>query len=272
MLEDYLKKLESTIAPQTYSKQNYKSKFNLNNTSTQEGLSNEIKFIEVINVKPNNIIAESKIRVYNKMLESPEQQSNVNITKSMSPNLSNDKERIHQLSIKNMNYRHEIEAYKNNLNNVTNELEEYKMLVSRLEKQKDNDNKYLLKLEHMLENKRQSGVTMRYSNGSKSDISRILNKNNYYNVEYRNNSLTVEDKENDNMMVLSDKEEVKQYVLNMLTENRKLKYFQNQVYDISKNYDDINLSMLESIKNFQTLSNDQRLSFENEGKLDLISK
>jgi hypothetical protein len=297
MLDDYLKKLENMITPQTYSKQNYKGKFLMDNINTQDVLTNEADqklledYINKIGVKSNNnLLAESRIRIYNKMLESNDKfqsppDDNVikfdrfNRTQSMSPKQSNDKERIHQLNIKNMNYRHEIETLKNNLNDVTKELEECRILVSRLEKQKDSDNKYLLKLEHMLENnKGQNGLTFRkYSNVSMSDISKISKKNcvcnDYYNIEYKNNTLIVEDKYNDNSIAISDKEELKQYILNTLTENRKLKDFQNQVFEISKNYDDINSTMLESIKSLQnTLSSDQRLKFENDGKLDLISK
>jgi hypothetical protein len=164
------------------------------------------------------------------------------------------------------------------MNDAVKELEEYKILVNKLEKQKDSDNKYLLKLEHMLEsNKTQGGLMFRnYSNGSMSDISKISRKtiasNEYYSIEYKTNTIIIEDKYNDSTIAISEKEELKQYILNLLTENRRLKDFQNQVYEISKNYDDINSNMLDSIKSLQDiLSNDQRLKFEEGGKLDLIS-
>ena len=296
MLDDYLKKLENMITPQTYSKQNYKSKFNMGNVNTNDELTNEVNqklledYINKMGVKANdNPLAESRIRVYNKMLDSddkfqipPDDISNnmrmVNRTQSMSPSQNNEKERIHQLNIKNMNYRHEIETLKNRLNNAVKELEDYKILVNKLERQKDCDNKYLLKLEHMLENnKGHNGLGFRnYSNGSMADISKISRKtvmsNEYYTIDYKTNTIIIEDRDNDNIIAIADKDELKHYILNILTENRRLKDFQKEVYEISKNYDDINSTMLESIKSLQnTLNNDQRLKLEEDGKLDLIS-
>jgi hypothetical protein len=280
MLDDYLKKLENMITPQTYSKHNYKNKFNMN---YKDSIINEKdnKLIEDINDNP----LENRMRVYNKILESDDKFQSppydikmINRTQSMSQSQVNEKEKIHQLNIKNMNYRHEIETLKNKMNDAVKELEEYKILVNKLEKQKDSDNKYLLKLEHMLEsNKTQGGLMFRnYSNGSMSDISKISRKtiasNEYYSIEYKTNTIIIEDKYNDSTIAISEKEELKQYILNLLTENRRLKDFQNQVYEISKNYDDINSNMLDSIKSLQDiLSNDQRLKFEEGGKLDLIS-
>lgn len=284
MLDDYLKKLESIITPQTYSKQNYKSKFNLNN---EPEVNNKLieDYIAKMGVKSNdNLLSESRIRVYNKMLESddrfqaPPDEFNKTlvldkVNKSENQNL--EKEKIHQLNIKNMNYRHEIETLKSSLSKANKEIEEYKQLVSKLEKQKDSDNKYLLKLEHMLENsKGVNGLLFRYSNGSNvSNVSkRSHTSNEYYNVEYKSNTLTIDDKFNDNVITIADKEDLKQYILSILTENRKLKEFQGQVFEISRNYDDINSTMLESIKSLQdTLSNDQRFKLEEDGKMDLIS-
>jgi hypothetical protein len=299
MLDDYLKKLESLITPQTYSKQNYKSKFNLENNNEKNQIASEANnkllddYITKMGVKSNeNIAEESRIRVYNKMLDSddrfqsPPDEFNktirfdkVNRTQSMSPNHTNEKEKIHQLSIRNMNYRHEIETLKSSLARASKELEENKLLLNKLERQKDNDNKYLLKLEQMLENnKGHNGLTFsrKFSGGSMNDISKVSKKshaaNEYYSIDYKTNTLIIDDKYNDNSIAIADKEELKQYILSILTENRKLKEFQNQVFEISRNYDDINSTMLESIKSLQsTLNVDERLKFEEDGKMDLIS-
>jgi hypothetical protein len=296
MLDDYLKKLENMITPQTYSKQNYKSKFNMGNINTNDQMTNEVNhklledYINKMGVRANdNPLAESRIRVYNKILDSDDkfqippddicnENKMINKTQSMSPSQNNEKERIHHLNLKNMNYRHEIETLKNRLNSAVNELDEYKMLVNKLERQKDSDNKYLLKLESMLENnKGNNGLGFRnYTNSSMADISKISRKtfmsNDYYTIYYKTNTIIIEDKYSDNIIAIADKDDLKQYILNILTENRRLKDFQKEVYEISKNYDDINSTMLESIKILQnTLTNDQRLKIEEDGKLDLIS-
>jgi hypothetical protein len=307
MLDDYLKRLESLITPETYSKANFRERIGvLSKTSEMISSNKDLVFednkrlidsyLNKMGVKEQDqkSLSESRVKIYNKILESegklqnpPEE--NFNRTgRLLSPDRSTTsldntakrltfspdshdpqqlREKVHSLNLKNMNYRHEIENYKQSVSSLNKELDEYKQLIQKFERQKDSDNKYLLKLENMLQNSRSNSLlsmkTVSNPNGAISDLSRITsgkNKkntsfNDLFSVEFSKNNILIEEKGNNNILNVNDKEELRMLVLNLLTENKKLKDFQTQVFEISKHYDSINESILEAVRNIQGVLN-----------------
>ena len=72
----------------------------------------------------------------------------------------------------------------------------------------------------------------------------------------------------------NEKSEVKEFLTNLLEENQKLKLFQSQVEEISKNYDLVNDNIIDSMKAIQLMIENINKSdvFENYQFNLLISK
>jgi hypothetical protein len=331
MLEDYLKRLENLITPETYSKANFKERIGVTSRGSEQFSPNKDivledskrlidSYLNKMGVKEQDqkSFSEGRLKAYNKILESegkfehpPDEVGNtgnpsrtgrmfskdrvnedsVARVLSYSPNKEDIgvlREKIHNINLKNMNYRHEIETLKANINNLTKELDEQRQLITKYERQKESDNKYLLKLEGMLQNSKSSSLlsfkTPTNPNGAINDLSRITsthtgfkNKrntsfNDLFSVEFSKNNILIEEKGNGgNILNVNDKEELRMLVLNLLTENKKLKDFQKEVFEISKSYDNINEGMMEAIKGIQGLVKDEQMVGD-DPKFELISR
>lgn len=160
------------------------------------------------------------------------------------------KEKVHQLNVKCMNYRHEAETLKTKINELNKTIEEHSHEISKSEKQKEVNNKYLLKLETLLAQQNPKNSLLFLKTNEKNNTFSIP-KNEKIVLEFHGNTLFIDNKINNSVTNISDKNELKEYLLNLLNENQKLKTFQIQVFKISKNYDDINENMLECVRSIQ---------------------
>jgi hypothetical protein len=206
------------------------------------------------------------------------------------------REKIHQLNIKTMNYRHEVEVLKSKITELNKTIESQDQAINKLERQKESSNKYLLKLEAMLAQS-QGGSAKNslsflnmtsnpssphrqnnqikldnpnfsyssYTNNANTQgnmlsptnlnttVNRKPNINETVHVEinHKTNNILIEDKLSHTVMNIADKHDLREYIINLVAENQKLKLFQNQVFEISKNYDDINENVVETMKNLQ---------------------
>jgi len=177
-------------------------------------------------------------------------------------NVSTEREKIHMLNIKAMNYRHEVETLKKRINELNKVIEDQKEKILRTEKQKENDNKYLIKLENLLAAQSTGNPSLSAFLNNSANLNNIssisnLSQRNFTNgifVELRRcTNLILKDKSNNFSLNLTDPVEMKEFVLNLMNEAQKLKAFQKQVFDISLNYDDINENMINSIKTIQNI-------------------
>lgn len=332
MIDDYLKKLESLITPSVYNKNNYKDKLqneysnsnndeplspkgnfiirdnkdiNINNNifpiNTEENKTVLEEYLNKMGIKEgidNDLLNENKKKVYQKMLEQPEEGLNTfNFTneylkvqkdRSMISNSSKRyslspsrrikcedeaslREKIHLMNIKAMSYRHEIEKLKDKIQESGKIIEEQNLSILKLERQKENDNKYLLKMEAMLSDQR-SKSPIKLKSPIKKTISTPATAMGFTNktfsradsnvvVDYLNktNSVVIEDKMNNTVLNINDSNDLKEYISKLMEENRRLKTFQLKVFDISKNYDNINAGMIEGIKNIQKIVDDVKI-------------
>lgn len=194
-------------------------------------------------------------------------------------------EKIHNLNLKNMNYRYEIEKYKTKINELTKEKNEYKTEIDKLEHQKDNLTKYLLRLEENISNNQRNSIESNQIskiNSKRSSVNNNKQSQNINNINISlnksnnnseilttkkslsifnsqtisidvspNNIVSIIDTSNQKTLTLSTRRELKNFLLKIYNENKKLKIFQNQVFELSKTYDDINDNLLESIRNIQ---------------------
>jgi len=147
-------------------------------------------------------------------------------------------EKFTQLHYQSINYRHDIENLQNTLKSLEKKYLEKQNVIDTLEKQKENDDKYLLKLEDIYKQEQ------------------MKNKNNLnisLNVSNTNNNISGTGNEEYVLagVNLKDKNQLNNLITNLINENYKLKHFQAQVLEISKNYDDINENIVNNMKSTQ---------------------
>lgn len=282
MIDDYLKKLETIISPQTYDMNNYKEKIIQSPllVPDKQFLQNlDGTEVVAINLQPDvkelnqNLDGEFETKNINTDLQTEKNLSQNRLTErlsdvgrdrnlSLKPNISQlnrteeidskTRERIHQLNVKNMAYRQQIDALGRKVEELNKELENKNKKIDQYEIQIENNSKYLLKLEsYMVEAGKNKGRERFVLNmlGVHSDFNMSKSSINTSNL----NSTIASALNADKASFSVDKGDMKSIVIALVNENQKLKNFQNQVLKISKNYDDINESMAESIKKVQAL-------------------
>lgn len=236
------------------SKQNFNSISQHNHNASMT--NNSRKGLELHNLNNQNALNASK-----NLSVSPSHKYK-QLSCGSGDNVSTEREKIHMLNIKAMNYRHEVETLKKRINELNKVIEDQKEKILRMEKQKENDNKYLIKLENLLASQSTGQPSLNAFLNNSSNLNNVsslsnLSQRNFTNgiyVELRKcTNLIVKDKNNNFSLNLTDQAEMKEFVLNLMNEAQKLKAFQKQVFEISKNYDDINENMINSIKTIQNI-------------------
>jgi hypothetical protein len=274
LIEEYLRKMKDSnnnIIPKTNSensKQNNEIK--TNNVLNTIELNPKTKINKKYSLSPKRKLDQSNAQSSpiskntNKI-----EKSNINIEENEVE--SELKQKIHEMNITNMNYRHEVTLLKTSIEDFEKKINNQSVTIQKLEKQKENDSKYLVKLENLIaqENKQKSNINinLNVSNHSGMKINDDISRSQQFSQEIAG------DLKNLNVN-LNDKNEVKDFILNLFNENQKLKYFQSQVQDISKNYDLVNDNIIESMKSIQILIDQITKTevFDNSQFNSLISK
>lgn len=153
-------------------------------------------------------------------------------------------EKFTQLHLQSINYRHEIEILQNTLAALEKKFFEQQNIIDTLEKQKENDDKYLLKLEDIYKQEQMK---------NKNNLNISLNVSNTNN-NISSGGLAAMPSGEDNIIAginFKDKKQLNNVITSLLHENYKLRNFQNQVLEISKNYDDINENIIENMRSCQ---------------------
>jgi len=226
------------------------------NHTTKNNQSGNINYVSTTNISrinPSNHFSQNSNLNENKksvQLRNKSLSPSKNIC--LSDNLSNEistndvgclQKKIHELNIKSMNYRYEISQLKQFVENQQQTLMQKDLIIQKLEKQRENDAKYLLKLETMISQKQKQEVT----------VSQTNNNNNIQKQESNQISFKNDEELKSLNLNFNDKKEVKDYILNNLKELTQLREFQSNVYHISKDYDSINENIIEGMNLIQSL-------------------
>ena len=195
------------------------------------------------------------------------------------------KKKIHKINKLNMNLRFEVAKLNEKLENSEKLIHDQAKTIKILEKQKDNDSEYLLKLENIIcMEKRSNSVklmnkssnsnnissnsinlnTTHFNNKSnmnnKSHQSHQTGKTNLNNNNTKNKKITMQPDEirflqldNNFTIDLNEKNDLSQLLQMMYQENQRLKFFQNNIIQLSKNYDEINENMVVWMKDVNLL-------------------
>jgi hypothetical protein len=222
MLDSYIKKLENIIVPRKYNVNDVK------NINTAFDSNREQKPKANVSLKDTNTsddFAKTKKTHTQSDLQPIREESSRGGTIA-------DEEKLSLIEIiniekkKNMNYRFEIGELQRKVEYLNQKIEKQGDCINKLERQKDLDSKYLIKLEAMLSGREPGNVnsmgntTRQFSNISKIDIGNDF-KTNFNKL--------------------------------LLDENQKLKRFQEEVFKISRCYDEVNDELIYYLKEIQQL-------------------
>ena len=312
MLDDYIKKIENLITPNHYDRNNYKEKIlsGRDDNFEQDEKEYKLKFIRKKKKKKKEKRSSKEYEKRNEIekkrqenegkLENPELDNLLqrSIIKSEEMKESTRKingkeytdddiesllEKVKSLNMKNMNYRYEIEKYKNKISQLQKDYDAQIDLQNKMEKEKENLTKYLLKLEKMLQNQSQRQKMVNTNNSNISTISNnqnmslnatkksvsIFNTSNInINVTGNNPIITIFDNSKNSKYTILSREELQNFLLKIYKENQKLKAFQSQVFELSKNYDDVNSNIEESLKKLQETIQNNHKNNNNENKIE----
>jgi hypothetical protein len=199
MIDKFLDKMNKVILPKNYSVNNIKNE-TLKNTSFKK---EEIKTGEF-----------PKMILYTDDDDNNEQDDNL-------------KEALNNEKKKNMNLRYQIYELNKKLETFNKKIEKQAEYIYKLEKQRENDSKYLLKLENMFNHKNDMNQTIKPSKLNISQQTEDIGRNTLIKL--------------------------------LMDQNEKLKRFQDEIFNLSKKYDQINDAMSFNIGEIHSL-----LQFVNE--------
>ncbi len=157
------------------------------------------------------------------------------------------KEIIKEEKKKNMNLRHDIHALNKQIESLANREQEYIKTIQGLKLDKEVNNKYVLKMETMIHN---------------------LNKNKKLNEKDKESKNV--SKLNEVLLTTQNKDENENIIKNLNEELEQLKNFKTQIFKISMTYDDVNMSIFNSLKEIKDLfiEFNNNLNDRNKNKLE----
>ena len=298
MLEEYMKQLEAVIDKDEYDLSNFEEKIlkreellSKNNQQKNEepevnqsdekllyseaSTTNKVKSDKNLGNRPawgSNTLHNKK----NKVRESYKQSKTIN-----SKNINN---KVEEKKKKNLNLKKQREKIKQKHNDLEKELNIKEDELNKVTKEKEDLSKYLFKIEKVVK-----GTSSNSHGGplvvtfSENDIS-PENVKNYeafdsqsltINISGGSPNIIMENEKGDKIIIISKKDLMK-YLNKLYKENQGLKNFQNQIFNLSKSYDDINNNLADCIAGFQELCinnpSDKITMQDVDAKLDELKK
>ena len=268
MLDEYMQQLESIIDKDEYDLSNFAEKIQKRedqlklsseqvndepqfNSSENNVTSKEENTISTIENRPpwgSNTLKNKK----NKVRESIKQE------KIISAN--NIKNKVEQRKKQNLKFRKQQEE----VHKKEDELK-YKIIgkqdeLIKIEKEKEDLSKYLLMLEKVAKGQNLGDKTGEVMTFTEKDSNKEDNKNYEafdsqsltINISGGSPNVIMEDEKGEKLIILSKKDLMK-YLNKLYKENQALKNFQNQIFNLSKSYGDINDNLADCIAGFQEL-------------------
>ena len=298
MLEEYMKQLEAVIDKDEYDLSNFEEKIlkreellSKNNQQKNEepevnqsdekllyseaSTTNKVKSDKNLGNRPawgSNTLHNKK----NEVRESYKQSKAIN-----SKNINN---KVEEKKKKNLNLKKQREKIKQKHNDLEKELNTKEDELNKVTKEKEDLSKYLFKIEKVVK-----GTSSNSHGGplvvtfSENDIS-PENVKNYeafdsqsltINISGGSPNIIMENEKGDKIIIISKKDLMK-YLNKLYKENQGLKNFQNQIFNLSKSYDDINNNLADCIAGFQELCinnpSDKITMQDVDAKLDELKK
>ena len=268
MLDEYMQQLESIIEKDEYDLSNFAEKiqkredqlklyseqvndepqFNSSENNVTSKKENTISTIENRPPWGSNTLKNKK----NKVRESIKQE------KIISAN--NIKNKVEQRKKQNLKFRKQQEEVHKKEDELKNKIIGKQDELIKIEKEKEDLSKYLLMLEKVAKGQNLGDKTGEVMTFTEKDSNKEDNKNYEafdsqsltINISGGSPNVIMEDEKGEKLIILSKKDLMK-YLNKLYKENQALKNFQNQIFNLSKSYGDINDNLADCIAGFQEL-------------------
>ena len=272
-----MKQLEIIIDKDEYDRSNFEEKIlkreellsELNQENNEEEEHNQVEqnLIQEKNTKPKkkNSIKDLSNRpawgsntLNNKKNKVREQYKQSKIIDAQ--NINN---KVSEKNKKNLKYKKQKEEIKKKQNELEKELNTKEEELIKASKEKDDLSKYLFKIEKVVKGDTggANGVPIVKTFSDKDNNDEDKNDKNYeafdsqsltINISGGSPTIIMENEKGEKILIISKKDLMK-YLNKLYKENQGLKNFQNQIFNLSKSYDDINNNLAECIAGFQEL-------------------
>jgi hypothetical protein len=226
MLDSYIKKLENIIVPRRYNLSEVKQ---INTNFDSREFKNRTS-ISQRETSVSDDFAKSR-KTYTDLTMQPIKEESSRVQTIA------DEEKLSLIEIiniekkKNMNYRFENTELTRKIEYLNQKIVKQNETITKLERQKDLDSKYLIKLEATMINKPATNTTRQFNNVSKIELDGSF-KSSFNKL--------------------------------LFDENQKLKRFQEEVFKISRNYDEVNDELIYHLKEIQSLLSLTNEDYRNE--------
>jgi hypothetical protein len=275
MIDNYFKQIEEIITPKSYSKNDFAKILNKNDkneknrtiNTNKSGITNSEINASLIqnNLNYINNNEEGKSSMIIKRVESISSQnkSKKDLLQSLfkSQNLNNStqlnqmsddknyeifKQIITEEQKKNMQLRHELTELNKQVETLKQTNKENQVLIQKLEREKQSDSKYLIKLENLLSSMKQNNNELKVSTTMFKESFGITNLNSpMQTIPTPNSTYFLEDRK--------ERENLEKIVQSLTKENERLNHFQKSIYEISHVCDEINNNVMNNLKEIEDI-------------------
>ena len=272
MLDGYMKKIESIIEKEEFDRSNYEEKIlereemlkSLDNDKLEQEKENElseVKLKQKISQKKSNNDLSNRPAWNSNTLKNKINKQRETLKQSKVITSKNIKNKVEEKKKKNLNFQKQQEDVNRKHNQLTEEISKKENEIKKFAKEKEDLSKFLFKMEKVVKgktNKSPGGETtvMTFTNEDSKD-----DRNNFeafdsqrltINISGGSPNIILNDDKGQNEIILS-KKDLMRYLNKTYRENQGLKNFQNQIFNLSKAYDDINNNLADCISEFQQL-------------------
>ena len=268
MLDEYMQQLESIIEKDEYDLSNFAEKIQKREDQlklSSEQLNDEPQF----NSSENNVTSKKENTIStienrppwgSNTLKNKKNKVRESIKQEKIISANNIKNKVEQRKKQNLKFRKQQEEVHKKEDELKNKIIGKQDELIKIEKEKEDLSKYLLMLEKVAKGQNLGDKTGEVMTFTEKDSNKEDNKNYEafdsqsltINISGGSPNVIMEDEKGEKLIILSKKDLMK-YLNKLYKENQALKNFQNQIFNLSKSYGDINDNLADCIAGFQEL-------------------
>ena len=268
MLDEYMQQLESIIEKDEYDLSNFAEK--IQKREDQLKLSSEqVNYEPQFNSSENNVTSKKENTIStienrppwgSNTLKNKKNKVRESIKQEKIISANNIKNKVEQRKKQNLKFRKQQEEVHKKEDELKNKIIGKQDELIKIEKEKEDLSKYLLMLEKVAKGQNLGDKTGEVMTFTEKDSNKEDNKNYEafdsqsltINISGGSPNVIMEDEKGEKLIILSKKDLMK-YLNKLYKENQALKNFQNQIFNLSKSYGDINDNLADCIAGFQEL-------------------
>ena len=268
MLDEYMQQLESIIEKDEYDLSNFAEKIQKREDQlklSSEQVNDEPQF----NSSENNVTSKKENTIStienrppwgSNTLKNKKNKVRESIKQEKIISANNIKNKVEQRKKQNLKFRKQQEEVHKKEDELKNKIIGKQGELIKIEKEKEDLSKYLLMLEKVAKGQNLGDKTGEVMTFTEKDSNKEDNKNYEafdsqsltINISGGSPNVIMEDEKGEKLIILSKKDLMK-YLNKLYKENQALKNFQNQIFNLSKSYGDINDNLADCIAGFQEL-------------------